>query len=180
MLSIVWLMFPFFISSILRKVLSDIPVPPSLSSPTEADAYVIPKGHVLLAAPGVAQMDPLIWPDATTWNPMRWLDESGVAASAKEQYSGITSEKIDYGFGQVSKGTESPYQPFGAGRHRWMRTILRFSSQADWSLSRCVGESFAYLQLSTIISYIVQHYTMKLENDAIPEPNYRVRISDRS
>ncbi|ORY32583.1 cytochrome P450 [Naematelia encephala] len=106
------------IHSIYRKVLSDIPVPASLSSPSESSAYVIPEGHFIVAAPGVSQMDPLIWPDAKTWNPYRWLDEKGVAASAKEQYSGATSEQVDYGFGQVSKGTESPYQPFGAGRHR--------------------------------------------------------------
>jgi sterol 14-demethylase len=63
-------------------------------------------------------MDPLIWQDSTTWNPHRWSDERGVAAQAAEQYSGEKGEKVDYGFGSVSKGTESPYQPFGAGRHR--------------------------------------------------------------
>jgi sterol 14-demethylase len=39
----------------------------------------------------------------------------GAGAARKEE---ILGEKIDYGFGMVSKGTESPYQPFGAGRHR--------------------------------------------------------------
>lgn len=63
-------------------------------------------------------MDPRIWSEPASWNPIRWLDEKGMAASAKEAYSGSTSEKIDYGFGAISKGTESPYQPFGAGRHR--------------------------------------------------------------
>lgn len=39
---------------------------------------------------------------------------------------------------------------------------------------RCVGESFAYLQLSTIISYIIQNFTLKLENETFPQTNYKV------
>ena len=41
---------------------------------------------------------------------------------------------------------------------------------------RCVGESFAYTQLSTIMSYIVRNYTMKLEtpHGKFPATNYRV------
>ncbi|WWD17499.1 hypothetical protein CI109_101940 [Kwoniella shandongensis] len=144
------------IHSIYRKVMSEIPVPPSLSAPSEQSTYVIPKGHFIMAAPGVAQMDPLIWQDAKVFNPTRWLDEAGVAAAAVEQYS--KSEQVDYGFGAVSKGTESPYQPFGAGRHR------------------CVGEQFAYVQLSTIISYIVRNFTMNLEVPEFPKTNYRTMI----
>ncbi|KAJ6507914.1 cytochrome P450 [Mycena vitilis] len=33
-------------------------------------------------------------------------------------YTDEHGEKIDHGFGAVSKGTDSPYQPFGAGKHR--------------------------------------------------------------
>ena len=101
------------------QVISDIPVPNSLSSPkqgSEDASYVIPKGHFVLASPGVAQMDPLIWSNAADWNPHRWDDAAGVAAQAAEQYT--EGDKVDYGYGSVSKGTESPYQPFGAGRHR--------------------------------------------------------------
>ncbi|WVR07250.1 hypothetical protein IAU60_004291 [Kwoniella sp. DSM 27419] len=144
------------IHSIYRKVTSDIPVPPSLSAPSEQSTYVIPKGHFIVAAPGVSQMDPLIWADSKTWNPHRWLEEKGVGQAAVEQYT--KSEQVDYGFGAVSKGTESPYQPFGAGRHR------------------CVGEQFAYTQLSTIVAYIVRHTTMKLEVPEFPQPNYRTMI----
>ncbi len=104
----------------MRKVISNIPVPSSLSSPSQLEnaSYVIPKGHFLMACPGVSQMDPLVWQESTTWNPYRWSDERGVAAQAVQQYQGDGGEKVDYGFGSVSKGTESPYQPFGAGRHR--------------------------------------------------------------
>lgn len=85
----------------------------------------------MLASPGVAQMDPLIWQNAEEWNPHRWNDESGVAAMAAEQYT--EGDKVDYGYGSVSKGTESPYQPFGAGRHR------------------CIGESVSVI-LSAVSS----------------------------
>ncbi|OXB40141.1 cytochrome P450, family 51 (sterol 14-demethylase), partial [Cryptococcus neoformans] len=66
--------------------------------------------------------------------------------------------QVDYGFGSVSKGTESPYQPFGAGRHR------------------CVGEQFAYTQLSTIFTYVVRNFTLKLAVPKFPETNYRTMI----
>lgn len=93
-------------------------MPASLSAPGENDHYVIRKGHMIMAAPGVSAMDPLIWDKPAEWDPKRWTDEKGVGAKAMESYSGSTGEQVDYGFGQVSKGTESPYQPFGAGRHR--------------------------------------------------------------
>ncbi|KAG8741811.1 Lanosterol 14-alpha-demethylase [Ceratobasidium sp. 414] len=105
-----------------RKCVSDMVVPASLASPTgkpnESNSYVIPKGHFLLASPAVAQVDPLVWRDANVWDPSRWFDPTGVAAQAESLYLGEQGEKIDYGWGAVSKGTESPYQPFGAGRHR--------------------------------------------------------------
>lgn len=101
-------------------------------------------------------MDPRIWPSAESWNPSRWTDEKGVGAEASEAYSG--GEQVDYGYGMVSKGTESPYQPFGAGRHR------------------CVGEQFAYMQLSTIVSFIIRNYTLQLETPGreFPKTDYNV------
>lgn len=48
----------------MRKVISDIPVPTSLSAPSESGSYVIPKGHFVMACPGVAQMDARLWKDA--------------------------------------------------------------------------------------------------------------------
>ncbi|ODO08196.1 hypothetical protein I350_03785 [Cryptococcus amylolentus CBS 6273] len=144
------------IHSIYRKVMSDIPVPASLSAPSENSTYVIPKGHYILAAPGVSQMDPRIWADSTTWNPARWLETGGVAATAADEYT--KGDQVDYGFGAVSKGTESPYQPFGAGRHR------------------CVGEQFAYTQLSTIFTYVIRNFELKLAVPEFPKTNYRTMI----
>ena len=52
--------YSFFASNHLLQVISDIPVPNSLSSPKDSSedaSYVIPKGHFVLASPGVAQID---------------------------------------------------------------------------------------------------------------------------
>jgi sterol 14alpha-demethylase len=106
------------IYSMMRKVRSDVVVPPTLSAPTPDGTYIIPKGHYVFASPAVSQTDPGIWRDANKWDPYRWSDPEGVAAQAANSYSDEHGEKIDYGFGAVSKGTDSPYQPFGAGKHR--------------------------------------------------------------
>lgn len=147
-------------------MLQDLPVPQSLSSPSESGAYVVPKGYYVLASPSVAGMDPKVWRDPTEWNPYRWISSNGgmiqgygsensaVKAAMKDEQSG---EKIDYGFGMVSKGTESPYQPFGAGRHR------------------CIGETFAYVQLGSIIATIIRNMELRLKpGQGMPQHNYHV------
>jgi cytochrome P450 len=106
--------------------MSDMAVPTSVAAPAIPEknaSYIVPKGHFVLASPGVAQMDPTVWQDASIWNPHRWVDEKGVANKALEDYNG--GDKVDYGYGAVSKGTESPYQPFGAGRHRCIGESVR-------------------------------------------------------
>lgn len=91
-------------------------MPQSLAAPSESGAYVIPKGYFALTSPLVLGMDPNVWKNPSEWDPYRWMEAGrGAGAARKEE---ILGEKIDYGFGMVSKGTESPYQPFGAGRHR--------------------------------------------------------------
>ncbi|KAL7417207.1 lanosterol 14-alpha-demethylase [Mrakia frigida] len=147
------------IHSIMRKVVGDIPVPTSLAAPSESSSYVIPKGHFVMACPGVAQMDARLWADAAKWEPSRWTDPAGFAAMAGNQYDngGNGEALVDYGFGVISKGTQSPYQPFGAGRHR------------------CIGESFAYVQLSTIIAAVIQKMELKLVG-GMPPPNYETMI----
>ena len=140
---------------IQRNVKQDLPVPPSLAAPSKDGQYIIPAGHLVLASPLVAQMDPRVWRDYDQWLPSRWTDASAsntaVSAAFKDEDE---SAKVDYGFGLVSKGTDSPYQPFGAGRHR------------------CIGEQFAYVQLGAIIGTVVRH--MELRIAAVPPQNYHV------
>jgi sterol 14-demethylase len=111
-------------------------------------------------------MDPRVWNKPTEWDPSRWLntsassggsvsDEAGVIGAMKSE---ATGEKVDYGWGVISKGTESPYQPFGAGRHR------------------CIGESFAYVQLGSIVATMVRAVEMRLPQK-MPQHNYHVSIS---
>ncbi|KAF7979167.1 hypothetical protein HWV62_43431 [Athelia sp. TMB] len=147
------------IHSIMRKVRSDIAVPATLAAPSKDSVYVVPAGHFVLACPAVSQADPRVWKQATAWDPLRWSDPEGVAAQAYNTYADESGEKIDYGFGAVSKGTESPYQPFGAGRHR------------------CIGEQFAYLQLGVVLTTFIRRMEVRLETGKVPEHNYHTMIT---
>jgi len=132
------------IHSILRKVKSPMLV--------EGTPYTIPTSHVLLAAPGVASRIPDYFPNPLTWEPHRWDAVADQKAEEEEE------EKIDYGYGLVTKGTSSPYLPFGAGRHR------------------CIGEQFAYVQLGTILATLVRQF--KFHNppgvEGVVETDYSV------
>ncbi|KIK70327.1 hypothetical protein GYMLUDRAFT_32331 [Collybiopsis luxurians FD-317 M1] len=149
------------IHSIMRGVRDNVPVPPTLASPSSKSGtgtYIVPKGHYVLASPLFAQMDPKIWKNADKWDPYRWNDPEGVAMMALKEYTDESGEKIDFGFGAVSKGTDSPYQPFGAGRHR------------------CIGEQFAYLQLGTIIATLIRKMEFKT-TAGVPQHNYHTMIT---
>ncbi|KDQ59347.1 hypothetical protein JAAARDRAFT_68830 [Jaapia argillacea MUCL 33604] len=146
------------IHSIMRYVREPVVIPPTLSAPSKDSTFVVPKGHYVLACPLVSQMDPKIWRDCETWEPARWSDPEGAAAKAYTEYEDATGEQIDFGFGLVSKGTESPYQPFGAGRHR------------------CIGEQFAYLQLGTIIATLIRKLELRLDADELPKHNFHTMI----
>jgi sterol 14-demethylase len=122
------------IHSVMRAVKQPMPVPNT--------KYVIPTNHVLLAASCVSAMDPNYFPEPELWEPHRWEKDSRL--SPKIAKSDIDEEeKIDYGYGLVSKGAQSPYLPFGAGRHR------------------CIGEQFANVQLQTIVSMIVRDFKFR-------------------
>ncbi|KAG8938395.1 Lanosterol 14-alpha-demethylase [Tulasnella sp. 419] len=145
------------IHSIMRKVIAPIDVPPTLAAPSKDAAYHIPKGHYVLASPAFSQVDTRIWKDATNWEPSRWYDADGIAASEYAKYTEEKGEKIDYGYGLVSKGTESQYLPFGAGRHR------------------CIGEQFAYVQVGTIIASIIRRMELQVER-RVPDHNYHTMV----
>ena len=122
--------------SLIRKIVSDFPIP--------GTNYVLPAGDFLMCAPGVSAIDPEHWDNPLEFYPERW-------AGLKYEES---EEKTDFGFGLVSKGGNSPYLPFGAGRHR------------------CIGEQFANIQLGTIISTFVREY--KWTAGPVPKPDYTV------
>jgi cytochrome P450 len=130
------------IHSILRRVKQPIPV--------EGTSYVIPTSHQLLAAPIASSMSTEFFPNPEKWQPHRW--DAGVVTLEEE-------EKIDYGYGLISKGANSPYLPFGAGRHR------------------CIGEQFAYLQMQTIIATLVREFKFSLDpKKAFPATDYAVSL----
>lgn len=132
------------IHSIIRAVKNPMPV--------EGTSYVIPTSHNVLSSPGVTSRTPEFFPNPLDWNPHRWDDETQAPTDKEDE------EQIDYGYGLVSKGTSSPYLPFGAGRHR------------------CIGEQFAYLQLGTITATLVRMF--KFRNlpgvNTIPETDFSV------
>jgi cytochrome P450 len=123
--------------SLMRKIVSPFPIP--------GTNYILPAGDFLMCAPGVSAIDPEHWDNPTDFYPERWefrkLEEE-------------SEEKIDFGYGLVSKGGNSPYLPFGAGRHR------------------CIGEQFATIQLETIISTFVRE--MRWTAGPVPQPDYTV------
>ncbi|KEY71026.1 hypothetical protein S7711_00850 [Stachybotrys chartarum IBT 7711] len=122
------------IHSILRAVKQPMAVP--------GTKYVIPPSHTLLSSPHVSATDPSYFPNPSLWDPHRWEADSPNAPNMVR--SGEEEEKVDYGYGLVSKGGKSPYLPFGAGRHR------------------CIGEQFANVQLQSIVAEVVR--TFKLSN----------------
>lgn len=130
------------IHSIIRAVKNPMPV--------EGTPYVIPTSHNVLSSPGVTARSEEHFPDPLEWNPHRW--DEAIAASSEDE------EQVDYGYGLVTKGTNSPYLPFGAGRHR------------------CIGEQFAYVQLGAITAALVRLF--KFSNlpgaQTLPDTDYSV------
>ncbi|KZZ99010.1 cytochrome P450 51A [Moelleriella libera RCEF 2490] len=114
------------IHSLMRKVMRPIEVPNT--------DYVIAPGRILVSSPMMSHMTEQHFPNAKSWDPHRW---DGMPLGETQD------DMIDYGYGAVSKGTKSPYLPFGAGRHR------------------CIGEKFAYINLCTIVSTLVRNMTFR-------------------
>jgi cytochrome P450 len=135
------------IHSIMRAVKQPMPV--------EGTPYTIPTSHVLLAAPIACSLSSHYFPSPESWEPHRW--DSGSGGTANMETKPEDEEKIDYGYGLVTKGASSPYLPFGAGRHR------------------CIGEQFAYVQLTTILAALVKEFKFgQLEGRGVPSTDYSV------
>ncbi|TLD20436.1 hypothetical protein PspLS_08601 [Pyricularia sp. CBS 133598] len=135
------------IHSIMRRVKRPMRIPGS--------NYVVTPGKVLVSAPIMMHLDEENFRNALVWEPHRWDDDT-VEATARGD-----DEIVDYGYGATSKGTKSPYLPFGAGRHR------------------CIGEKFAYLNLATIVSTLVRNFKFStLDGKAtVPPTDYTSMFS---
>ncbi|TGZ78920.1 lanosterol 14-alpha-demethylase [Ascodesmis nigricans] len=129
--------------SIMRKVKSPLVV--------RGTPYTIPSTHYVLAAPGASARDSRYFKNPSIFDPSRWETQTNGAADENE-------EMHDFGFGMISKGTQSPYLPFGAGRHR------------------CIGEQFANVQLGTILATWVRLFEMELPGE-FPEVDYTSMIA---
>lgn len=129
------------IHTLMRKVKNPMPVP--------GTEFVVPPSHILLSSPGVTARDERHFRDPLRWDPHRWESRVEVEDS---------SDTVDYGFGAVSKGTRSPYLPFGAGRHR------------------CIGEKFAYLNLEVIVATLVREFKFfnREGMEGVPDTDYSV------
>ena len=109
--------------------------------PVTGTKFVIPESRILLSSPGCSSRDGEYFPNLMLWDPHRW--DAG--------YGGVVvtdAEKDDYRYGLISKGTKSPYLPFGAGCHH------------------CIGEQFATMQLVTIMATMVREFARLPRLDA--------------
>ncbi|KAJ5856408.1 Cytochrome P450 [Penicillium soppii] len=127
------------IHTLMRKVKNPLPVP--------GTDFVVPPSHTLLSSPGVTARDERYFRDPLRWDPHRWETRVEVEDD---------TDTVDYGYGAVSKGTRSPYLPFGAGRHR------------------CIGEKFAYLNLGVIVATLVREFRFfnPEGREGVPETDY--------
>nr|AIF79453.1 CYP51A [Rhynchobrunnera orthospora] len=140
------------IHSIMRAVKNDLPIP--------GTPFVITTDKVLVASPIATHFSPEHFTNPEEWDPHRWDALSDVG----DEDGGDESDKVDYGYGVMSKGTRSPYLPFGAGRHR------------------CIGEKFAYVNLLTIVSTLVREFKWSLveeggEEGKVPKTDYTSMFS---
>ncbi|KAJ4260788.1 Sterol 14-alpha demethylase cyp51c [Fusarium falciforme] len=126
------------IHSIMREVKSPMPVP--------GTEWVVPPSHTLLASPGTLARSEDFFPRPLEWDPHRWDKVDPLEKPVDD------SQKVDYGFGMMSKAVSSPYLPFGAGRHR------------------CVGEHYAYAQLGAIVATFVRLLHIEQVDPKAPIP----------
>ncbi|RKP27255.1 lanosterol 14-alpha demethylase [Syncephalis pseudoplumigaleata] len=113
--------------------------------------YVVPAGHYLGSSPALTQLDPTYFKEPLQFEPTRWLDNNSATADEEE----TAGDQVDYGFGTIKlSGARNPYLPFGAGRHR------------------CIGESFAYVQIKTILATMLRLFDLAPGPKGFPEMDF--------
>ncbi|KAI8583809.1 hypothetical protein K450DRAFT_220073 [Umbelopsis ramanniana AG] len=132
------------IYQMMRKVIAEQVV-------YEKTGHVIPKNHMLCAAPGVTQLDEKYFNNPTKYDPYRWIEKTDPVHAMEVD----SDANEDYGFGTVGFSSKSPFLPFGAGRHR------------------CIGEQFGYLQLKTVIATFITTFDFDYpEGATVPESDF--------
>lgn len=131
------------IHTIMRKVTNPIAVP--------GTPYVVRPDKVLVSSPILTHVSEEYFANPMAWDPHRWDD-----GAEREADDDDDDDVVDYGYGAVSKGTKSPYLPFGAGRHR------------------CIGEKFAYVNLCTIVLTMVRQLKLRTVDGtaSVPPTDY--------
>ncbi|CCH61337.1 hypothetical protein TBLA_0E02810 [Henningerozyma blattae CBS 6284] len=116
-------------------------------------SYTVPKNYHVLVSPGYTHLQSNYFPDPHAFKIHRWDNDS---ASSYQ-----TGDSIDYGFGAISKGVSSPYLPFGGGRHR------------------CIGESFAFMQLGVLMSVFVRNFTWSFPKgiNSVPDSDFQSMVT---
>lgn len=137
------------VHSILRQVKRPLVIDGQPSS------YVIPPSHLVLASPASSSRDAVYFPSPMRWDPHRWEKSSSAVHETADD-----DDEDDEAQGRVATGSNSPYLPFGGGRHR------------------CIGERFAYVQLSVILALFVRHFKIRQVSATTetPETDYTVRF----
>lgn len=140
------------IHTVMRAVKSPLMIVTKDPKSQMGRVYKIPPSHVLISAPGVSARSDSVFPDPETWEPRRWKSITDLHDDG---------DNTDSAKDALFKGATSSYLPFGAGRHR------------------CVGEMFAYLQLSVITAYLVHNF--KFSNppgvNELPQTDYNSMIT---
>ncbi|KAL3471033.1 cytochrome P450 [Aspergillus californicus] len=133
------------VHSILRQVKRPLVIDSNVSS------YVIPPSHLVLASPASSARDNEYFPDPLHWDPQRWEVQGALD----------NDEDLNDTKGSSSKGSNSPFLPFGGGRHR------------------CIGEKFAYVQLGVILALLVRHFKIRQmpQSQGFPVTDYSVSLN---
>lgn len=98
----------------------------------QSNEILVPRGDILLASPAFSARDKAYFGEPLKWDPHRW-----------EQKLDTIDEEDDDDNDTLGKGSNSPYLPFGGGRHR------------------CIGEKFAYVQLGVILAIFVRSFRVR-------------------
>ncbi|KAI6654098.1 Lanosterol 14-alpha demethylase-like [Oopsacas minuta] len=116
--------------------------------------FCIPVGHQVCVSPSINQQGKDVWSAPVTgFDPDRYLDPNEGQVPVCERGCPAKFHTLD-----TESQEKFNYIPFGAGRHR------------------CVGELFAYVQIKSLIAYLVRHFEFELIDGRFPEINYATMI----